>query len=277
MVQTLPFIVALVVALVIAPSARSSLMDGGFMRPNFRGEQLPFPFGFVIVAAAVIALAPLSVLDKLSDTDVFSPDTGIVVVYTLGAAFLGLADDALSGPSRGWRGHGAAVLGGAFSTGALKAVGALGLALFVALALPGGTGDYLLAVGVLVLATNLFNLFDLRPGRSVKAFILLGFGLTLGSWSLAGFKAVGLFAGPVLVAGRFDVRELAMLGDTGSNLTGALAGLWLVLTLDATGQFIALIVLAGITAYGEFRSISAFVERTPGLRHLDSIGRVHRA
>lgn len=34
-------------------------------------------------------------------------------------------------------------------------------------------------------------------------------------------------------------------------------------------------LLAGITAYGEFRSISAFVERTPGFRHLDSVGRIH--
>ena len=31
-----------------------------------------------------------------------------------------------------------------------------------------------------------------------------------------------------------------------------------------------------ITAYGEFRSISGFIERTPGLDHLDSIGRIHR-
>ena len=64
-----------------------------------------------------------------------------------------------------------------------------------------------------------------------------------------------------------------MLGDTGSNLLGALAGLWLVLTLSPTGQLIALIVLAGITLYGEISSISGLVERTPGLRELDSWGR----
>jgi UDP-N-acetylmuramyl pentapeptide phosphotransferase/UDP-N-acetylglucosamine-1-phosphate transferase len=64
-----------------------------------------------------------------------------------------------------------------------------------------------------------------------------------------------------------------MLGDTGSNVLGALAGAWLVLTLSTGGDAIALVVLAAATAYGEFRSISAFVERTPGLRELDSIGR----
>jgi UDP-N-acetylmuramyl pentapeptide phosphotransferase/UDP-N-acetylglucosamine-1-phosphate transferase len=278
-VQALPLIVAFLVAMLIAPSARASLQEGGLIRPNYRGELLPFPFGFVIIAAAVIALAPLALLDRVSSSDVFVPEFGTVLVYALGVGFLGLADDALSGPSRGWRGHGRAVLSGAFSTGALKAVGALGLALLVALRLTAGQGwgKYLLTAAVLVLATNLFNLLDLRPGRSVKAFILLGIGLTLGAWDTEALKALGLFAGPVLVVGLYDVRERAMLGDTGSNLIGALAGLWLVLTLGTSGQIVALVVLAGITAYGEFRSISALVERTPGLRHLDSLGRVHRA
>jgi UDP-GlcNAc:undecaprenyl-phosphate/decaprenyl-phosphate GlcNAc-1-phosphate transferase len=125
-----------------------------------------------------------------------------------------------------------------------------------------------------VLATNLFNLLDLRPGRSVKAFVLLGACLMIGEGELHTFEHLGLFIGPLLVAGVFDVREQAMLGDTGSNLTGALAGLWLVLVLGTTGQVVALVVLALITAYGEFRSISDLVDRTPGLSHLDSIGRI---
>ncbi len=85
--------------------------------------------------------------------------------------------------------------------------------------------------------------------------------------------ALGLLAAPALVAGAYDLRERAMLGDTGSNLLGALAGLWLVLTLSGTGQLIALGLLAAITVYGELRSISALIERTPGLRELDSWGR----
>lgn len=76
----------------------------------------------------------------------------------------------------------------------------------------------------------------------------------------------------MLVLGSFDLRERAMLGATGSVLMGGLAGLWIVLTLGAAGQLLA---LAGLTVLGELRSLSALIERTPLLRTLDSIGRPH--
>ena len=137
------------------------------------------------------------------------------------------------------------------------------------------TGDYLLAAAVLVLATNFFNLLDLRPGRSLKALALLGAALTIGSMDLDPLWALGLFVGPLLVLLPLDLRERGMLGDTGSNVAGAVAGLWLILTLDTTGQLIALGVIGTATIYGEFRSISRLIDRTPGLRHLDSLGRSH--
>jgi UDP-GlcNAc:undecaprenyl-phosphate GlcNAc-1-phosphate transferase len=271
-VQALPFVVSLVAAVVLVPAARRALLDGGFVRQNYRGVEVPFPLGFVIVSAAAVALVPLALLHELAEADVLRPELAASAIYVLGVAFLGLADDVFSGSSRGWRGHGAAVLRGGFSTGALKAVGSLGLALYV---LPGrelGTGRYLLAVAVLVLATNLFNLLDLRPGRSVKVFVALGVGLTLGAWETDAAATLGLFLGPVLVVGLYDIRERAMLGDVGSNLLGALAGLWMVLVLSTTGQIVALVLLLAITAYGEVRSISELVDRVPLLRRLDSIG-----
>ena len=165
------------------------------------------------------------------------------------------------------------MLRGELSTGALKAVGSLGLALLAMSYLGLSNGRWLLAAAVLVLATNVFNLLDLSPGRATKAFVLLGAGLAIGSVDLHPLWELGLFAAPALVAGAYDLRERVMLGDTGANLLGALAGLWLVLTLSGTGQIVALVLLAGITLYGELRSISALIERTPGLRQLDSLGR----
>ena len=286
--QALPLLTAFFVAIVLAPSAVAALGDGRLARVNYLGLKLPAPLGILIVAAAVVALIPLGFAQQLASSTLLRPELGWIATYVLGVAFLGLVDDALVGgrdgdavaesqPPRGWRGHGAAVLEGHFSTGALKALGSAGLALFVLSRLDMSTVHYLLAAGVLVLSTNLFNLLDLRPGRAVKALVVLGVALTLGASDLHPLWALGVFVGPVLVAGLYDIREHGMLGDTGSNVIGALAGAWLVLTLSTAGDAIALALLVGITAYGEFRSISELVERTPGLRELDSIGRPQHA
>jgi UDP-GlcNAc:undecaprenyl-phosphate GlcNAc-1-phosphate transferase len=280
--HALPFLFSLTLAALLAPVLLRALGDGGHTKANYRGRALPCPFGVLALAAGLLALIPLALLHRLASTGLFEPEALPVAVYALGVLALGLVDDTLGrdapsgsgGPAqRGWRGHGAAALRGELSTGVLKAAGSLGLALFAMSYLGLSNGRWLLAAGVLVLATNVFNLLDLRPGRSIKAFVLLGAGLTIGSSDLRPLWAIGLFAAPALVAGLYDLRERAMLGDTGANLLGALAGLWLVLTLSGIGQLIALALLAAITVYGELRSISELVERIPLLRELDSWGR----
>jgi UDP-GlcNAc:undecaprenyl-phosphate GlcNAc-1-phosphate transferase len=281
-VHALPFLLALASAAILAPVILRALTESGHTKANYRDRPLPYPFGVLALAAALLALVPLMLLGKLASTEVLHPETLMIAVYSLGVLALGLIDDMLAGDAssaagrgapRGWRGHGRATLRGELSTGALKAVGSLGLALFAMSYFGLSDGRWLLAAAVLVLATNVFNLLDLRPGRSTKAFVLLGAGLTIGSSDLRPLWALGLFAAPALLAGIYDLRERAMLGDTGANLLGALAGLWLVLTLSRTGQLIALALLAAITLYGELRSISDLVERTPVLRGLDSWGR----
>ncbi len=271
--QALPFVFSLLVAGALTPLVLSRLATAGAVRDNYRGRSLPVPLGLVIVPAALIALIPITLLARLTDLDVYPDNLGFAVVFVPGIALLGLIDDALSGSGRGWRGHGQDVLTGSLSTGLLKAGGTLGLALLVASSLPGSDADFLLAAAVLVLATNAFNLLDLRPGRCVKAFVLLGIGLTVSTQNTEALAGLGIFVAPVLVAGFFDLREKAMLGDAGSNAIGALAGLWLVLTLDTDGQLIALVILVLVNLFGEFRSISAVIEKVPGLRHLDSLGR----
>jgi len=280
--HALAFLVALLAAAILAPALLRALGDGGRTRRNYRDRALPFPFGVLTLAAAPIALIGLVALQRLASTRVLPAQLLPIAVYALGVLALGLLDDTLGRDDagadgrvrqRGWRGHGAATLRGELSTGALKAAGSLGLALLAMSYLGLSNGRWLLAAAVLVLATNAFNLLDLRPGRATKAFVLLGAGLAIGSADLHTLWALGLFAAPALVAGVYDLRERVMLGDTGANLLGALAGLWMVLTLSGTGQLVALALLAVITLYGELRSISALIERTPLLRQLDSLGR----
>lgn len=271
--QALPFVFSLLVAVGLTPLVARRLAEAGLTRENYRGRSLPVPLGIVIVPVAVIALIPVMLLARLTEADVYPDNLGFAVIFVPGVALLGLIDDVLSGAGRGWRGHGKDVMSGALSTGLLKAAGTLGLALLVASSLPGSDADFLLAAAVLVLATNAFNLLDLRPGRSAKGFVLLGIGLTVATQNTEALAGLGLFVAPVLVAGFYDLREKAMLGDAGSNAIGALAGLWIVLTMDQNGQLIALAVLVLMNLFGEFRSISDLIEKIPGLRHLDSLGR----
>ena len=274
--QSLPFLVSLGVAVGVVPAAVRGLRRQGFLRENYRGVEAAFPAGVGLVAAALVALIPLALIDELGDSNVFSSDTGLAVTYVFAVALLGLLDDLVGsreGQPRGWRGHARATLAGGFSTGTLKAAGSLGAALFVLSGRGASAGEYLLSVALLVLATNFFNLLDLRPGRSIKALILLGAGLTIGASDLHPLWTVGLFAGPALILLPFDLRERAMLGDTGSNVLGAAAGIWLVLALSTLGQAIALGLIAIATVYGEFRSLSELIERAPILRQLDSLGR----
>lgn len=278
--RALPLLLALVLAAILTRPVLRALRAGGHVRLNYRERALPCPFGVLILMAALTALVPLTLIERLAHTAILYPRLIPVAVYALGVACLGLIDDTLGARGsdappapRGWRGHGAAAMRGELSTGALKAAGSLGLALLTMDYVGLSTGRWLLAVAVLVLATNALNLLDLRPGRAVKVFVLLGAGLTIGARELRPLWTLGLFVGPALIAGVYDLRERAMLGDTGANLLGALAGLWLVLTLSETGQLIALGLLVVVTAYGELRSISELVQRVPLLRGLDSWGR----
>jgi UDP-GlcNAc:undecaprenyl-phosphate GlcNAc-1-phosphate transferase len=279
-VHALPTLVALAAALLLTPPILRHLQAEGFTRENYRGVALPFPGGIAIVAAGVLAIGACTAVADIAKVDLFGFAAPVGLTYPLGVALLGLIDDLLAGRSRGWRGHGRAVLAGEFSTGALKAVGSLALAFYVLgdTALSEGVAEYLLAVALLVLTTNLFNLLDLRAGRSAKAFLLLGVLLSLVAWhDRFDFGVllwmVGPLAAPILVVGFYDLREHTMLGDVGANVIGAVAGIWLLLAFDTTGQLIALAIVLALTVYGEFRSLNALIERTPLLREIDSIGR----
>jgi hypothetical protein len=66
---------------------------------------------------------------------------------------------------------------------------------------------------------------------------------------------------------------MTMLGDAGSNALGALLGLSSVDRLTERGRWLAIGALAGLTLLGEKRSIGELIERTPGLSHVDRLGR----
>jgi UDP-GlcNAc:undecaprenyl-phosphate GlcNAc-1-phosphate transferase len=275
----IPLVVSFAVALAVVPAGVDALNAAGLTRQNYRDRRVAFPLGAIMVTAALVALAPLAPLDDRADLDLLDPELRRWLAYIVGVAFLGLMDDAVGRGSeadtpRGWRGHARAVLSGRLSTGAVKAIGTLALAAYATSGLGREAFDYLVDLALLLLATNMANLLDLRPGRVEKTLVLVGAGLCLGYWTVQPLELLGLFVGPVLVGAWFTLRERAMLGDTGSNVAGALIGVWLVTTLSDPARLVALFVLILLTVYGEFRSLSAAIERVPPLRWLDSLGRV---
>lgn len=163
-------------------------------------------------------------------------------------AAIGLADDLWSGGERGFRAH----LGRRRTTGVLKLVGIPLVGLLATRKLSGA-----LLVG---LAANFLNQLDTRPGRALKAYLLLA-------------PPAGAPLRAAVFLAPYDLREMAMLGDSGANALGALLGLSSVSKLTARGRWAAIGALAGLTLLGETRSLGALIERTPVLREVDALGR----
>jgi glucosyl-3-phosphoglycerate synthase len=163
-------------------------------------------------------------------------------------AAVGLADDLWSGPERGFRGH----LRAGRTTGVLKLVGIPLLGLVATRRVSGA-----LLVG---LSANALNQLDTRPGRALKAY-------------LAASAAVGAPRGLAVLLLPYDLREMVMLGDAGSNALGAMLGLNSVERLTGRDRWAAIGALAGLTLLGERTSLGALIERTPGLAQVDRLGR----
>ncbi|HSC90905.1 MAG TPA: glycosyltransferase [Gaiellaceae bacterium] len=163
-------------------------------------------------------------------------------------AALGLADDLWSGPERGFRAH----LRGGLTTGTLKLVGIPLVALLRTRSLS--------AALLVALSANALNQLDTRPGRALKAYLLAALPLRAP-------------AGAAVLLAPYDLREVTMLGDAGSNALGAMLGLRSVDRLTGRGRWIAIGALAGLTLLGERRSLGRLIETTPLLRDLDALGR----
>jgi UDP-N-acetylmuramyl pentapeptide phosphotransferase/UDP-N-acetylglucosamine-1-phosphate transferase len=229
-------------------------------RANYRGRRVVFPLGVILLATAGFALT--AGLNRW-------------LVFLCGVGYLGLIDDLIGNPTRGLRGHGIAVARGELSTGALKAAGTLALAAYAAAGDEVSAATYGAEVLVLALAAHVGNLLDTRPGRSEKALGLIATIVCVASWSLAPLGPIAPLLPVVAVCAWLTLSERAMLGDTGASLIGGMIGVLLVTALSAVGVALALVGLIAISLYGEFRSISAAIERVPLLYRLDSLGRVN--
>jgi UDP-N-acetylmuramyl pentapeptide phosphotransferase/UDP-N-acetylglucosamine-1-phosphate transferase len=244
------------------------------VRTNHAGNPVSLAEGPVVAGGLLIAAAGVPGASART--------AAIAAVGAAGA--LGAVDDfAERGASKGLRGHLGALRRGEVTTGALKVLGIPAASVAAAALLRtdartslGRLADAVLAGGVIAGTANLLNLLDLRPGRALKAGLVLVVAQEAldGRTAHAGSRALGGgVLGVAAAALPDDLRGETMLGDAGANALGAAIGLRSALTASRPRLVCELAALAALTLASERISFTRVIEQTPGLRELDALGR----
>ncbi len=298
-----PLAAAFVVLLAFAPLASRLLCRAfGLVRANFRGEAIPASVGltFLLVAGVFYGILSGGASGNSGDIRAFAP---LFLLVAAGFGALGLSDDLWGARTDGggFRGHLKQAARGKLTTGLVKLIGG-GVTALIAAYWAGGmhyqdalwqwSRPVLPVVcadaALIALAANALNLLDTRPGRASFGFALLlvpviatvaplARVLLTGSAASGGSEPlpvppVALLA-PVVFAVALewlpDARARAMMGDVGSNLLGALAGLAAIVTLPLVARLLLLAVLLALNIAAERVSLNAVIERTAWLRAID--------
>ena len=235
---------------------------------NHRGAPVPALLGLVLVAGGAIAVAGAVLSGWVDAAGAVASGAALMVAV---AGFVDdLAPEAPAGP-RGLRGHMAALAHGQVTTGVLKLVVITGASL-ATVAASARSGGLVRVSGVCLIAasTNLWNGLDVRPGRALKWFLLVcATGVAWAPHVGPFVVGVGVAALVVLIP---DLRERAMLGDTGANLLGFTAGAALYdrSPLSWVPYEAAAMVILNILA--DTVSLTRIIDAAPLLRWFDRIG-----
>ena len=233
-------------------------------RTNHRGEPVTLLEG-PAVAAGLVAGAVMA-------PGLPGPVRRAAVVAAGGAGAFGVYDDLVGGGDRrGFKGHLGALAHGEVTSGAVKIGGIGAVGLLAAAAVRRRPVDAVLAGGVVAATANLVNLLDLRPGRALKASLLLA-GAELAHGGPGG-RLAATAAGCAAVALPDDLGERSMLGDAGANALGAVLGLAAATRASRGGLALRLAALTALTLASEKVSFTRVIESTPLLRELDAAGR----
>jgi UDP-GlcNAc:undecaprenyl-phosphate/decaprenyl-phosphate GlcNAc-1-phosphate transferase len=188
------------------------------------------------------------------------------------AAALGLYDD-LAGHThaRGLRGHASALRRGVVTTGLVKMAGLAAASVVTSPTRPRRSARLLTDVVLVAGTANLVNLLDLRPGRALKAALLVAAPIAADIGQPGDAAAVA--AGVCLTLMPADLGERVMLGDCGANALGGVVGWTLAARLGSRGRLVAAGVVVGLTVASERVSFTHFIETRPVLAAVDRWGR----
>jgi len=240
-------------------------------KTNRRGHAIPATLGWAFaVGAAGIALVVADQIRAVGVRDSQAGEfLGAVIVFTAG-----VIDDGFGGTVRGLRGHLRALLSGHLTTGGVK----LGAALFAAAITVAWTPrDHLwadlLALVAIAGCTNVWNGLDVAPGRALKGFVVVAIVLLV--VDLKAFLLVCTGAAVTTLVP--DLRERGMLGDSGANLLGFLAGAEIVRRLPEVWLIPAVLVVIGLNVLAETVTFTRTIDAIAPLRWFDRLGRIPEA
>ncbi len=245
------------------------ITNAGFVRPNYRGDDIPVGAGLVIY---------LSVLAVYTAAFIFLPAdlqrSEMVLLLAISSfTLLGLIDDVWgSREVLGLKGHFSSLLRGRLTTGGLKAVAGGVVALLVAAS---GENWAMIPVNAVIIAlsVNSINLLDLRPGRAGKSFLALWMLFYLVAPQRQETALLAAAAGGLLAYMPFDLKARSMMGDTGANALGAALGVGAVWMLDTPFKIGYLILLIAFHLFAEKYSLTGLIARNRVLDYLDRLGR----
>ena len=253
-------------------------------RTNFHGVTVSLRGG--------VAMAGAAVASALSD----QPRAALGgVVASLGGGLAGYIDDVDQGAhdggkvAKGLKGHLGALAHGQVTTGVIKIAG-IGASALAASSLVGSKATSVsgkaadLALNTVLIAgtANLANLLDLRPGRALKATVLVAAPLSYFSCAAAKTPASPASAQRLLASGLNaaaitalveDLQETTMLGDTGANAAGALLGTSLAANDSWKLRLGAALGVVGLILASEKVSFSKVIAANPALNWLDQLWR----
>ena len=260
-------------------------------RVNFRGRTVSLRGGVGVAAGAVAASAQLG---RALGAGAGTRPAAAAVAATGAAGAAGLIDDLDAGahdgqtPAKGLKGHLSALARGRVTTGAVKIAvigsGALVAGVLLArhraaaapLRRPAATAlDAVVSAVTIASWADVHNLLDLRPGRALKAAALLTAPLLVDRRRAAAASralAAGCL-GAAAAALPGDLMEETMLGDTGANALGALAGTALAAHPARPVRVAAAAAGTGLVLASERVSFTRVIARTPALAALDAVGR----
>lgn len=262
------FIAGILVEGIVLHFIISMLRETNAVRKNYLNIDIPvsagisFPFTLIIV---YILLALPGWYDS---------SYHLFILAAVAISFLGFIDDMLGQrDALGFKGHFGALFKGRLTTGGLKALGGGMLAFFIAFSLKGSWPEIILNTFIIALAANLMNLFDLRPGRAVKAYLLFLLVIIIIALGRVEWMLIAPLTGAVFYYAKDDLKAGVMMGDAGSNVLGMALGYFSVISLSLPVRLGVLVFLLGIHLYTEKYSLTTTIENNQLLKRLDDLGR----